>query len=290
MLYGLYLIGFSCAASLPLSVCYDVATWAAKAYFRFPNKHKTGLKENLKIVLGENTDDEIVDRYAFDVFKNFAKYLADFFKFSKFTQEFIEENITVENRECLDECLADGKGAILVSIHIGNWEMGGAVIGSWGYPINAVVLEHSSRRINDFFVRQRTLNGMRSIPVSGAVKECFNVLKRNEFLAIVGDKDYQSSGLYVDFFGKKAFLPKGPAVFSLRTGAPLVCSMLLREKNDKYRLIFEKIEKHVLTGVYEKDIKMLMSAYLKVFEKHIREKPDQWYVFNKIWNPEKITQ
>ena len=290
MLYCLYVVGFSCAASLPLPVCYNIANWAAKVYFKFSNKHKTSLRENLKIVLGEDTDSEVIDQYALDVFKNFAKYLADIFKFSKFTKEFVEENIIVENREYLDECLTNGKGAILVSIHIGNWEMGGGVIGSWGYPISAVVLEHQSKRINDFFVGRRTVNGMRSIPLSSAVKECFKVLKRNEFLAIVGDKNYESSGLNVDFFGKKAFLPKGPAVFSLRTGAPLVCCILVRGKNDKYRLIFEKVEKQVLTGVYEKDVKMLMRSYLKVFEKHIREKPDQWYAFNKLWNPEKITQ
>ena len=288
MLYCLYVIGFSCAALLPLPACYDVANWAAEIYFKFSKRYKTGLRENLKIVLGEDTDSKVIDRYALDVFKNFAKYLADFFKFSKITNEFIKENITIENREYLDECLADGKGAILVSIHIGNWEMGAGVIGSWGYPINAVVLEHSSRRINDFFVRRRILNGMKPIPVAGAVKKCLKVLKQNELLAIVGDKDYQSSGLYVDFFGKKAFLPKGPAVLAFRTGAPLICTILVREKNDKYRLIFEKIEEYVPIGEYEKDIKLLMRGYLKVFEKHIREKPDQWYVFNKVWNPEKI--
>jgi len=284
MLYCLYWIGFSFAGILPLDVCYEIAKRVAEIYFRFAKEYKEALRENLKVVLGENTDIRIIDRHALNVFKNFAKYLADFFKCSKFTQEFIQENLTVENREYLDEALSGGKGAILVSIHIGNWEMGGAVVGSWGYPLSAIVLEHKSRRINDFFVKQRIINGMRSIPINNSVKESLKVLKRNEFLAIVGDKDYTASGARVDFFGRKAFLPKGAAVFALRTGAPIISCIFVREENDKFRFIFEKPETPVLTGEYEKDIEILMRGYLKIFEKHIREKPDQWYVFKKIWN------
>jgi len=284
MLYCLYLIGFSFAGILPLDVCYEIAKRAAEIYFRFAKEYKEGLRENLKVVLGENTNIRIIDRHALNVFKNFAKYLADFFKCSKFTQEFIQENLTVENREYLNEALSGGKGAILVSLHIGNWEMGGAVIGSWGYPLSAIVLEHTSPRINDFFVNKRTINGVRSIPVNNSVKECLRVLKRNEFLAIVGDKDYTASGARVKFFGREAFLPKGPAVFALRTGAPIISCILVREENDKFRFIFEKPETPVLAGEYEKDIEILMRGYLKIFEKHIRERPDQWYVFKKIWN------
>ena len=86
--------------------------------------------------------------------------------------------------------------------------MGGAVFAALGYPVHAIVLEHKDKRINDFFINQRLANNFKSIPIGLKLRECYRVIKRNEALAIAGDKDYTESGEYVDFFGKKALIYK----------------------------------------------------------------------------------
>ncbi|MBU0683992.1 MAG: lysophospholipid acyltransferase family protein [Candidatus Omnitrophota bacterium] len=283
MLYYLYVIGILLAKLMPLNVCYNFAKWVSGIYCRFAGEDKKELRENFKVVLGESTSEDILDKNIRRVFINFAKYLADFFKIPRITKDFIAQKVTIYGREYLDEGLREGKGVVLVSLHLGNWEMGGAVISMSGYPVKAIALEHSNKRINNFFKNRRFINGIQAIPVGSQIKECFKVLKNNEVLAIVGDKDYTSNGIPVDFFGKKAIMPKGPAVFALRTGAPIVCSVLFREDGDNFILSFEKPIKYKKTGDYNNDLLAVMGQYLKVFEKFIKEKPDQWYAFRRIW-------
>ena len=97
------------------------------------------------------------------------------------------------------------------------------------------------------------------------------------------DKDYTGNGIKIDFFGKKAIMPKGPAVISLRTGAPIVFCALIREKNDTYIMNIEEPIKFTPTGNYEEDEKALMKQYLEVFEHYIKKYNDQWYAFRRIW-------
>lgn len=283
MMYGLYLLGIFLARVLPLKAGYAVAEFVATAYARVSKKDKDNVRSNLKVILGEDTDTEEIDAYVVGVFRNFAKYLVDFFRFPRFTEEYIKEHIEIEGREHLDECLAEGKGVIIVSMHLGNWELGGAVVGGLKYPINAIVLVQENKKINDFFTKQRSINGMKGIPLGLQIKECFKVLKNNEVLAIAGDKDYTSNGIYVDFFGRKAVMPKGAAVLSIRTGAPIVFTVLTREKGDSFRLTCEEPIRYKPAGDREKDVKELMGKYLRYFEKYVREYPDQWYEFRKIW-------
>ncbi len=280
----LYVIGIFFARNLSIRKAYGVAEASARFYYKFAERDKRELKANLKVVLGENVPDDVLERHRIEIFKNFAKYLVDFFRFPNLTKEYLEEHIDTENIDCINKCLEEKKGVILLTLHLGNWELAGAVIANAVGPVNAIVLEHSSKTINNFFIHQRAIRGVKSIPLGVQIKECFKVLKRNEPLAIVGDKDYTDSGTSIDFFGKKALVPKGPAAFALRTGAPVIFTVLTREKNDRFKLHFEEPLRYSPTGDFEKDVKCLMSKYLESFEKYIRKYPDQWYVFREIWN------
>ena len=73
-------------------------------------------------------------------------------------------------RDNLRRALEAGKGAIICSAHLGNWEWGGVLIARLGFPISAITWVHEDRRVNNFFVRQRTMGGVRSIPLGGSVR------------------------------------------------------------------------------------------------------------------------
>ncbi|MDP8259274.1 MAG: lysophospholipid acyltransferase family protein [Candidatus Aadella gelida] len=290
MLYLAYRIGFFLTAHLPLKVCYLIAGWTARIFFLFSVQDKKELKENLKIVLGEGTDNKTLDKLVFKVFRNFSKYLADFFRFRKFTSEYIDSNVNIIGKKDFDECLSEGKGLVLVSLHLGNWELGGAVIGSLGYPISGIVLTHADKKVNDFFVRQRALNGFKSIPIGSKMKECFRALSRNEVVGVVGDKVYTSVGVPITFFGKKAIMPRGPAALALRTGAQVVFCSGIRKTDDTFDFVFERPDKSIITGDPKVDEESIMKNYIKIFEKYIRKYPDQWYAFRRIWPQEQKTQ
>ncbi len=290
MLYRLYVAGIFRARMMPRRICYLIAVVIARVYFIFSRKDKQALRENLRVVLEKGTNPAVIDSHVIGVFRNFAKYLADFFRLSRLSRKYIRKHIEIKGLHYLDDCLSEGSGAILLTAHLGNWELGGAVIGVLGYPISALVLEHKDKRINDFFARRRFNNDVRGIPLGVKVKQCFKVLKSNEVLAIVGDKDYTGSNECAEFFGKKARLPKGAAVLSLKTGAPIILIFVVREKNNTYKIHLNEPIKYEPTGDYDGDVKTLMGRYLSGFEKYIREYPDQWYAFERIWKQKPVIQ
>lgn len=284
-MYGLYQAGYYIARSLPRKVCYAVAVMAAYIYGFFSKTDRDNIKANLLIVTDGKISSRDLKKHSYALFANFAKYLVDFFKFGRFTREEALRRVEFRGVELIDKYLSRGRGLILLSLHLGNWELAGAVLSAMGYPINAIALEHADKKVNDFFVGQRALNDVKVIPLGIQVKKCFQVLKRNEVLGIVGDKDYTSNGECVEFFGRKTFIPKGPAFFALRTGAPILVTALTRRQDDNFVMLFEEPEEFIPSGDIKHDLKALMSTYLKVMEKLIRTYPDQWYAFRRVWEP-----
>lgn len=268
-----------------LEVAYSIAGFVAWIYFLMSWSDRKEMRDNLKVVLGPDAAKSELDRNVLSVFTNFAKYLVDFFRFPRFSSEYISKNIEVAGKENLEECLAGGKGVILVALHLGNWELGAALVGALGYNISVIALEHRDPRINDFFNFQRAINGVKSIPTGASVRSCFKALGKNQIVAIAADKDYTATGIEVDFFGEKTLLPRGAAVISLRTGAPIVFTALTREKGERFRLAFEKPIRYSPSGDNDKDVKTLIGEYVKIFEKYILAYPGQWYAFRRVWSP-----
>lgn len=280
--YILYRIGQFIALTLPLKLAYNFAIFVSDMRYLFAFRDRREVTGNLKTIFPEKTDKEIAGiRIA--MFRNFAKYLVDFFRFTKIDRQYIKKNIRIENIHYIDEVLSGKKGAVILTAHIGNWELGGVVISLLGYPFSAVALAHKDKRINDFFNFQRESKGIKVVPLEKAVKTSLSVLKQNELIALAGDRNFSERGLVVDFFGKPAFLPVGPALLSLKTGAPIVPGFMVRNKDDSFSLKLEKPLEFKPSGNKEKDLEELMLQYMNIFEGYIRNYPDQWYMFRKFW-------
>lgn len=282
MLYHSYRLARRLCLKLPLKTCYKIAVISADIYYSFAQDDRKNLEANLRVVLGTDNK-KLIKRHIKNIFRNFAKYLVDFFRFAKLGRDYTLSHITVEGKENVDKALAKGKGAIMLGAHIGNWEMGAAAIASLGYPLYAVALAHKDKKINDFFLHQRSVARVKVISVGTQLKKCFRVLKGNNLLAIVGDRDFSGHGIEANFFGRAAPLPRGPAFFSLRTGAPIIPTFLLRTKEDTFRLVFGEPVENKITGDEETDIKNIMQNYLPAIERYVKAFPDQWYAFRKVW-------
>lgn len=283
MLYYLYKIAIFIAQKLPLRAGYKVAVFCADVYYLFARSDRGNLEENLKIALASN-DTNVIDRHTKNIFRNFAKYLVDFFRFSMLPRDYLLRNVTIEGRVNVDKAIANGKGLILLSAHLGNWELGGGIIASLGYPFYAIALDHKDKRINDFFVKQRALIDVKIISIGAQLKNCFKVLRNNHILGIVGDRDFSNHGITANFFGRPTILPKGPAAFSMRTGAPIIPCFSIRTPEDRFKFIFEKAIDAVSTGNEEADMQSIIEQYAAVIERYIKSFPDQWYAFRKVWD------
>lgn len=278
----MYRIGQFISLSLPLSLAYRVSILICDLHYLFAARDRKMVTDNLRSIFPEMGKKEI-NRIRRNTFRNFAKYLVDFFRFSKLDNTYINKHIKVENREFLDEALKKGKGAITLTAHLGNWELGGVIISLLGYNFSAVALPHQNKKVNDFFNNQRASKGIKVIPLGNAVRQCLSVLKNNEVLALVGDRDFSGKGIVMDFFNRPTFFPEGPAAFSLKTGACIVPGFMVRNSNDGFTLRFEKPLELVSTGDKQKDLNKIIGHYKLIFEDYIRRYPDQWYMFRRFW-------
>lgn len=280
----LYRFGQKLSVILPLKLSYKIAVFLADLHRLFSPKDRAAVKDNLKTIFPEASDSTI-DAYLRDAFRNFAKYLIDFFRFELIDKNYIDNNISRINFDIVDKALSGGKGVIVVSAHIANWELAGITMAILGYPIACVALSHRNKSINDFFIRQRELKGLEVISLGRAAFGCLQTLKKNKLLALVGDRDFTQAGLAIDFFGVPTLIPKGPAAFSLKTGAPIVIGMMIRDKDDKFRFIYEGPLEIERTNDLEKDMKILTEKYVRILEKYIKDYPGQWLMFRRFWEP-----
>jgi len=284
-MFYLYKIAQFLMLNLPLKAGYAIATFIANAYFLFSKKDKKALISNIQVVLNDPSKDRLARHYARMVFVNFAKYLVDFLRFEKIDENYIKSNFVFEGLENINEVLRHKKGAIILSSHIGNWELGAAAFSQiMGFPFYAIALDHTDKKVNDFFIKQRGSKGVETIPIGLKLKKCFQVLKQNKVLAILGDRDFSEKGEKIKFLGKETLLPKGPAVFSLKTGAAILPTFILRQESDKFRFVIESPINQAPTGNEERDKRELIKSYVNVIERYIKKYPDQWYVFRNVWN------
>jgi len=280
--YYLYRFGQFIALVLPLKLVYCIAVFLADLHYFVAFRDRRFVRANLKTIFPEKSDQELCQISRL-VFRNFAKYLADFFRFEKLNLEYIHKNIKLENLHYFDQALAKGKGVVVLTAHLGNWELGGVVIAQLGYPFWAVALPHKIKKVNDFFDKQRNRKGVEVIAMGKAVRSCITEIKNNHMVALVGDRDFSEKGIIIDLFGKPTHFPQGPAALSLMTGAEIVPGFMLRDPDDSFTLHIEKPVEFNPSGDRKKDLADLIIVYKDILEDYIRKYPQQWYVFRKFW-------
>ena len=280
--YILCKIGCFIALHVPLRTAYKIAIFISDVRYIFAREDRLATRENLETIFPQKTEMEI-RRIRLIMFRNFAKYLVDFFRFSELDKESIKRNTKVENLHYVDEALAKGKGVITLTAHMGNWELGGVIMALLGYPLWAVVLPHKHKKEDNFFNYQRESKGVKIIPLGRAVRACLNLLKENKVIALAGDRDFTQLGAVVDFFGKPTYFPQGPAALALKTGAAIVPGFTLRNKDDSCTLWFEKPIEFTSTGDKNEDLLVLIKKCRDIIEGYIQKYPDQWFMFRRFW-------
>ncbi|MFA4854568.1 MAG: lysophospholipid acyltransferase family protein [Candidatus Omnitrophota bacterium] len=280
--YYIYRIGQFIALILPLRLVYAIAVFLADLHYLFAFRDRRFVRNNLRAIFPDKSNRHLrkINRM---VFRNFAKYLADFFRFEKLNRQYIDKNIKLENLHYFDAALSRGKGVVVLTAHLGNWELGGVVIAQLGYPFWVVALPHKTKKVNDFFDAQRNRKGVKVIALGKAIRSCISEVRNNHMVALVGDRDFTGKGIPVDFFGLPTHFPEGPAALSLMTGAPIVPGFMLRNPDDSFTLRIEKSVEFSPTGDKAKDMAALVAAYKNIFEDYIRKYPEQWYIFRRFW-------
>ncbi len=244
-------------------------------------KDRAKVLDNLKVILRQN-DEKKLKPLAKEVFVNFGKYLFEFFRLQKLNKQYIKEKINFKNFKIIESF--KNKGVILLSSHLGNWELGAAIMSELGIELNGIALTHKHKGIDLFFKKQREAHRIKTVPpAASSVKKVFERLKAGEALALLGDRDFSHHGIEMDFFSHPALIPKGPAFFSLKAGCPIVCLFLIREKDNSFSFFIEDPIYPPATGSTDENMKKMNRKILKILEKYISTYCTQWLMIHRMW-------
>lgn len=266
---------------LPIRLCHWLGKVVALLVYVFSQRDRKGLAFNLSLALKRPIDDHAIKKIVRQIFVNYGQYLVDFFlmpqlpphKAKRFFAGFMGEEI-------LQDALDKGQGAILLSAHVGNWELGGTMMRLANYPLTMVAMVHNAPATNALVNRLREGKDIRVIevdqsPFSGI--EILHHLRENGIVAMNGDKDFFGRGRPVTLFGREVSFPVGPVVMAMKSGAALIPAFVLRQPDGRYFGVLEKSIPLLLEGKRDDVIQKNLDKTARVFEEYIRRYPEQWY-------------
>jgi KDO2-lipid IV(A) lauroyltransferase len=186
------------------------------------------------------------------------------------------------SRRVFDAALAEGKGVIVISGHVGNWELLGQAIVDAGYPLSITATPHYDPRLTRWLDQWRAQRGLKIIwSGQNSGKAILSVLRSNQLMGFLLDQNTRTEGEYVPFFGRPAFTPTTPAALALRTGAPVIFCWHHR-RSRSHQLTVERVD-YEKTGDHRRDILALTTLLTARLEKVIRTAPEQWVWMHRRW-------
>jgi KDO2-lipid IV(A) lauroyltransferase len=282
--YPLLRAGSALAAGLPRRVSYWIASvLSAVAFIVLPDKRR-GARENGARVIRKPVGSREVDALARGMFRSYALYWADFFGLNGRGASRVRDIVRLEGLQHLKNALERGKGAILVTAHLGSWDMGGAALAATGeLPDLSAIVEPVSKGSSDVRVTtMRESRGIKVIPL-GRPLGIGRALRRNEIVFLVGERLVNGDGVEVEFFGEKTLFPRGAAYWSVKCGAPVVPGFCIRQPDGTYVGHIEEPIEPESGASDEEEILTHTQRIARVIERYISRYPDQWCMLQPIW-------
>lgn len=253
-------------------------------YYFIPIRKETVL-DNLRKAFPEKDDKEI-RRIAFGVYKSFSIALIEILLLPYMSRTEIESVLetTDQTRSMIVDAIRRGNGVILLSAHYGNWEyIAASVSAQINVPFYVIVKSQRNPFVDDWMNKARTNWINKVVPLGVSVREIFKQLKEKHIVAMVADQRGPSDGIRVNFFGRKASVYPGPALLALKTKAPILFGMAVREKDYSYKVYVEEVSIDNLPESDDEKIKEISQRHTDILERFIRLHPEQWFWMHKRW-------
>ncbi len=283
--YWSWRIGAALAQRIPPRPLYVAAVLGGELTYLGWGAKRRITKQNFSVVLGRPLDDREVARVARRSFRNFAKYLVEIMRFPKLSVSDFERLVRIEGWEHLRAARAHGKGLIFVSIHFGNFELGGARI-SDEIPLNVIADDLDNSRLMDLLVGNRAHKNITLLSPDGAAKKVLRALRRNEMVGLMmdlGPRAQEFDNVEATFFGRRTAFPAVAATLARVSGAPIVVAVAVREANNTFTGIALPpiFVERTLQAAH--DVELATGKIASGLEGFVRRWPDQWYIFRPMW-------
>ena len=283
--YG-YMFGSRLALALPERTAYRLAEILGSAGAHL-SRRRANVALNLARITRRPAESAEVRLLVRDAYRSYARYWLETFRLVREGPDFWLDRFRCAHADRIDSVLAEGKGAIVVVGHLGNWDAAGAWAGARGNLLVTVAEVLRPRRMFEFFVEHRERLGMRIWPAEkGVTARLIEAVEAGAIVALVGDRDLKGTGPQVNFFGEPVTMPGGPASLSLRTGVPILVAGV-------YSAVFEDGKRGWRAEISlpinppsersTESIAELTQKVAGVLEEFVARRPEEWHVLQAFW-------
>ena len=284
--YILYYLGRVIAfifTIIPVRVGLAIAnTLGSIAYYSLPHYRRITI-DNLRSAFGDKKSQKELETIAKKVFQNLGKNAVELVNLPKFNRQRMDRFIRFMNPERLDKAYEKGRGVIVITAHLGSWELMAAALREYGYQGVTLGRRIYFKKYDDFLNSLRKSRDVTVIYRDESPRKMLKTLRQNWIVGIVADQDVDSvDGVFVDFFGRSAYTPSGPVALAKASGAVLMPVFIIRDGFRHTIFLEEPIELRD-TGDKEADLIYNTQKWSSVIESYIRQYPDQWVWMHRRW-------
>lgn len=251
-------------------------------YFFIPIRKETTI-QNLTHAFPE-FDQKKIKKITFGCYKSFAITLIEILYMPWISENEIRKMVKCDNFDLLNKRHSEGKGLILLSAHFGNWEFGAnSVAMQMNQKILVVVKPLRNPFVTDWMNKRRTKWNNDVVSLGISIRQIYKALKQNNIVGLVADQRGSQDSIKLEFFGRKTSVQIGPAVLAIKTGAPLIYIIPVREKDFSYKAEIVEISTENLPESEEEKIEEITRRSTQYLEKIISENPEQWLWMHNRW-------
>jgi len=267
-------------SGMPSWLGYFLADLLAEAHFRFFPARRHAALANLAVMMPRAGRRDRV-KLARRMMRSYNRMMYEFFRLPHLGREELLSSVEGVGRENLEAAFARGRGVVIATSHIGNWELAGVMVAQWGYTLHAVAGVQLGRWLSGAVRETKSELSIVTVSPEDGYRKLLRALEHNDPVALVVDGDVYQQGVEVEFFGRPYSFPAGPGVLAQRTGAQVICGYCERVSPGRFRIVIEK----PLDPAAFPSTAALNQAVAATIEQHIRSHLDQWCIFRPMWEP-----
>lgn len=306
--YWAFRIAAAVVPAVPVAIARPLAVALGTLLWALAGAQRRRVTANLRHVPSLAGDERRLRGAVRGVFQHLALNYLDFFRGAHLSEDEALSGWTVENQDVFEATMAEGRGAILLGGHFGNFEQALSRLGSLSFKTVTAVERMKPEAVFELFCQLREHHGMHLVPADSrdSLREMIDALKRGELVAFLADRYVLGASANVPFFGEPARLPTGPFTLAQRTGAPLVCAFSWREGPGRSHGVFLPITvdgdeaRSAASSAPERRGKAeradrtaqatrMQRAYVAQIERMIAAHPEQWVAtLYPIWETRQV--